>query len=233
MNFKFNFLLVLVSFVFACDVNAQAVNVDTFEKDLKAAKNPQLLDVRTAGEFETGYLQGAMWADWRTKDEFNRRTVALDKDKTVYIYCLSGGRSAAAAKDLRDRGFKDVVEMQGGINAWKQADKPLVVGKKAPQISEDDFQGMLASSKVVLVDFGAEWCAPCRKMNPIIDQIEKDNKGKVSVVRIDAASQDDLVKAKKVEQLPTFVIYNNGKEVWRKSGIVAKAELESELQTVK
>lgn len=207
-----------------------SVNVDTFEKDIFSGSPVQLLDVRTPAEFQSGYIKGAMLANWNEQDEFKRRTDALDKEKPVYIYCLSGGRSAAAAKSLRSAGFKSVVEMEGGINAWKQADKPLIGQEKLPQISEETFQDMLQSSKVVLVDFGAEWCPPCRKMEPIIQDIEKEQGSSMALIKIDGGSQEDLMKSKNIQIMPTFIIYKDGVEVWRKAGLLDKPEIEEALK---
>lgn len=230
MKTIFQFLF-LSFFLFSCATEAQTVDANQFEKDLNTKSNIQLLDVRTPAEFESGHLKNAMFANWLDKKEFARRTEALDKNKPVYIYCLSGGRSAAAAKALRAKGFADVVEMEGGINSWKQANKPLVGQEKVTQISDIEYQGMLQSNKVVLVDFGAPWCPPCRKMEPLIKEIETENKSKMSVIKIDGGSQDGLMKSKEVQEMPTFIIYKNGKEVWRKSGLLDKKEIEEGLKS--
>lgn len=230
MKSIFQFLF-LSFFLFSYAAKAQSVDVNQFGKDLKSVANVQLLDVRTPAEFESGHLKDAMFANWMDKKEFERRTEALDKKKPVYIYCLSGGRSAAAAKALRAKGFSDVVEMEGGINSWKQANLPLVGKEKLPQISDAEYQAMLASNKVVLVDFGAPWCPPCRKMEPLIQEIEKENKSKMTLIKIDGGSQDNLMKSKEIAQMPTFIIYKNGKEVWRKSGLLEKKEIEEGLKS--
>lgn len=228
--FYFFFSFMLLTSCVANGQNTKEVSAEEFQKELSASKDAQLLDVRTAGEFETGYIKNAMWADWLTQEEFQRRTDALDKNKPTYVYCLSGGRSSKAVRNLAERGFTNVIELQGGINAWKQADLPVVIEKKAAQISEKTYQGMLSSKEVVLVDFGAVWCAPCRKMEPVIQEIETENTSKLAVVKIDAGSQDELVKRYKIEQLPTFIIYKNGKEVTRFSGLTDKATLEEVLK---
>src|SRR5688572_30458740 len=62
----------------------------------------QLLDVRREDEFKSGHIEGAFLADWTNKKQFLSRVQYLDKAKPVYIYCLSGGRSAAAATWLAE-----------------------------------------------------------------------------------------------------------------------------------
>lgn len=220
-------------FLFSCQADAQSlVDAQQFEKGLEEHHDAQLLDVRTAQEFNSGHLPGALWADWRDASEFERRIQALDPSKPVYIYCLSGGRSAAAAEALRKKGFKNIVEMEGGINAWKQAGKEVIGKQNVAQISEDTYKGYLASSPVVLVDFGAEWCPPCKKMNPIISEIEQSFQGKMTLINIDGGSQDQLMKSKDIQQMPTFILYKNGQEKWRASGIMSKEDIEKAIKSL-
>jgi rhodanese-related sulfurtransferase len=197
--------------------------VNTFENKI-TKKEVQILDVRTPEEFDLGHLSNAMLANWNEKDEFIRRIAALDKDEPVYIYCLSGKRSAEAANVLRERGFSEVIELQGGINAWKQGDKRLEAESETAQISSNSYKGMLKSSSLVLVDFGAVWCPPCRKMEPILQEIEKENPN-ISLIRIDAGSQSTLMKSNNVLEMPTYILYKDGKEVWRASGLMEKDKI--------
>ncbi len=203
--------------------SAQTVDADTFEKGLH--QHTQLLDVRTPEEFEQGHLKNAMLANWNDKAEFDRRVAAMDKDKPVYIYCLGGGRSTAATKALKEKGFTSVIELKGGINAWRQAEKPEEGTAEVVQISEEAYAGMLQSAKLVLVDFGASWCPPCRKMEPVLTAIEKQYAPEIPLIKIDGGSQKDLMKAHGVQEMPTFVVYKNGKEVWRKAGMMKQQEL--------
>jgi thioredoxin-like negative regulator of GroEL len=79
----------------------------------------------------------------------------------------------------------------------------------------------------VLVDFGAEWCPPCKKMEPVLNALLADASLKFSFVKVDGGNDLEVMKSQKVEALPVFVIYKNGKEVWRKQGVVDQAELKS------
>jgi len=201
--------------------------VDDFEK--KIDSTVQLLDVRRPEEYKAGHLQGAFLADWTDKKEFEERIQYLDKNKPVYVYCLAGSRSAAAAEWLVEKGFTNVVNMQGGINAWKKEGKALEANTNSSQIRDEDYIRLIRSSELVLVDFGAEWCIPCRKMKPVIESFEKEHP-EVTLLKIDAAVEDEIVKKYDVEELPVFVLYKNGKEVWRQVGIVSKKELEKGLK---
>ena len=233
MYMKPYFHLIALFLLTACSNFAQTggeVTAENFEKAI-AKGGIQLLDVRTAGEYRSGHIQGALQADWTDQAQFRDRTQYLDKSRPVYVYCLSGGRSAQAAKMLREQGYKEVVNLQGGINAWKREGRPLEspeAGK--PETSADQYQSLISSAPVVLVDYGAEWCPPCRKMEPVIAAFMKENEGRVRLVKMDGGLETQLMKQHGVEALPTFIVYKNGKETARKQGVMTKEEMAALVQ---
>lgn len=189
----------------------------------------QILDVRTPGEYQSGHIQNALLANWNNKEEFFDRIKYVDKTKPVYIYCLSGGRSSAAAKWMRDNGYKPVYELQGGINAWKNASLPVEGVSNVKQISPGEYQSQIGNNGLVLVDFGATWCPPCKKMEPVITQLQKDMGTKFKLVAIDAGAQTDIMKQLDVVEIPVFILYKNGKEVWRKKGVADLDEFKKQI----
>ncbi|SDE87381.1 Rhodanese-related sulfurtransferase [Chitinophaga filiformis] len=199
--------------------SAQQVDVSVFQQSIQK-KDAQVFDVRTAGEFNTGHLHNALQADYTKKGEFIERVQYLDKEQAIYIYCLSGGRSTAAAKWLRENGFREVIELKGGINAWKQAGLPVEGVADVQQMSVDTFHMAVASGDV-LVDVGAEWCPPCRKMEPVIQAYLKENK-KVRLLKVDGGRDREVMQAVNATSLPTFILYRDGREVWRKQGVSDK-----------
>ena len=88
-------------------------------------KGIQLVDVRRPEEFKEGHIKGATLANWQDQEAFKAQAAKLDKTKPVYVYCLAGVRSAKAAGWLTEQGFTKVVNLEGGIEAWKNAGKPL------------------------------------------------------------------------------------------------------------
>lgn len=111
----------------ACSAAGQdkgTINPDEFEKAIRE-KGVQVLDVRRPDEYKEGHLAGAVNADWHDDKVFQEQAALLDKKKPVYVYCLSGGRSAKATGWLKDNGFATVIGLEGGIKAWKAASKPL------------------------------------------------------------------------------------------------------------
>lgn len=195
-----------------------------------AAPGVQVLDVRTTEEYRSGHIQNSLHADWLDKKQFKERTAYMDKDKPVYIYCLTGARSAAAAQWLRTNGFQRVLELQGGINVWKQNNKPVEGATGEKQITTDEYNALLKSDSVILVDFGAKWCPPCVKMEPVLAELQQDKSISFKLVKIDAGVHTDIQKQLGVEALPVFIIYKNEKEVWRKQGIASKEELIKQLK---
>ncbi|MEM7187510.1 MAG: rhodanese-like domain-containing protein [Bacteroidota bacterium] len=79
----------------------------------------QLVDVRTAEEYEVSHLKNAQNI-CVTSDDFKEKVATLDKQKPVYVYCKKGGRSAEAASILKEMGFTKVYDLQGGITSWQQ-----------------------------------------------------------------------------------------------------------------
>jgi thioredoxin-like negative regulator of GroEL len=76
----------------------------------------------------------------------------------------------------------------------------------------------------VLVDFGAEWCPPCRKMEPIINQFLADQKD-IFFLKIDGGVHTNLMQQLNADGLPTFILLKNGEERWRYKGVLTLDEL--------
>lgn len=225
------FLSLIVCLFFASVVIGQE-NVSTNEAEkLLTNSEVQLLDVRTPEEFQKGYIPNALQANWLDKKEFQRRVESVDKNKPVLVYCATGGRSSQAAKWLTENGFVNVYNLEGGFTRWKQENKAVSAFGDTSQMSLQSYDSLInnAKNKIVLVDFGAEWCAPCRKMKPVLEQLKKDVADEFSLVKIDGGVQTKVMNQLGVQNLPTFIVYKNGKEVWREEGIVELNELKAQV----
>ncbi len=192
-----------------------------------AVKQPgaQILDVRTAGEYQSGHIANALQANWLDPKEFKNRTQYLDKSKIIYIYCQSGGRSASAQAALMEAGFK-VVNLEGGISNWRMQQMPVEGAGNAVQMRVVDFEKLLQSNQYVLVDIGAVWCPPCRKMQPVMDALKQTPPKPFYFLAVDGGQDMDVMKLVKADDLPTFILYKNGVEVWRKVGVAPKEDFE-------
>lgn len=203
-----------------------------YSSKIKELDNEVLLDVRTPGEYESGHLAGARNIDWNGGD-FEQQVAKLDKDKPVMVYCQAGGRSAAAAAKLQSMGFTTVYNMDGGIGLWKQ--EGLEVGHDKPELanmSMQDYEQMVTSDKLVLVDFYTTWCKPCKMMDPHLKAIAKENKD-IDIIKVDAEKNETVSRQLNIGAIPSLMLYKNGKMVWNYVGYISKEELSQKISTFK
>jgi rhodanese-related sulfurtransferase len=125
---KIIYLLIISLSLFACQAQqsgqrVELINPAAFEQKM-AENEGQVIDVRTPKEFNAGHIDSAVNMHVYDKD-FEQRVDKLEKDKPVYVYCKVGGRSAEAVEILKAKGFTEIVELEGGMDAWNEAGKPV------------------------------------------------------------------------------------------------------------
>ena len=94
-----------------------------------------------------------------------------------------------------------------------------------------NFTEIINQDKPVLVDFFATWCGPCQTMAPILKQVKDELGEKVTIIKIDVDKNQALANKFQVRGVPTFVLYKNGKQVWKQAGLVSKRDLITILST--
>lgn len=129
MSIKHKFAVLALSItMFACgeaQQTAEGLPVDVTVEQLNevATNTPEntiIIDVRTPGEVAEGTIKGAATIDYHG-DDFETKVAQLDKDKTYYVYCKAGGRSSSAVDYMLENGFKNVHNVLGGYDDYKDA----------------------------------------------------------------------------------------------------------------
>lgn len=87
------------------------------------------------------------------------------------------------------------------------------------------FTEIINQNRPVLVDFFAEWCGPCKLMSPILKEVKAELNDEVSILKIDVDKNQNLAAKFQVRGVPTFVLFKEGKQVWRQSAMLQKKDL--------
>lgn len=224
------FVIPMFFFFSACNQNKnyKEVNSQQFQ-ELLASDNGILIDVRTESEFNNGHIANAGNLDIYSSG-INQSLLLLPKDQPIYLYCLSGNRSAAAAKILVDNGYKNVYNLQKGMMEWNIQNLPVVIESNAKPDTDntmepEQFAKLVGSDSLVFIDFYAPWCGPCRKMMPMIDSLKMEFHGKVKVVKVNVDASKNLVRELKLTGVPYLSLYNKGEVLFSKNGTVTREEL--------
>ena len=223
-------LLSIVVLISCGETNSQVVQNIKAEKfqEFSALNEGIIIDVRTAAEFNSGHIKDATNIDFYA-DDFESKLKIVRKDVPIYVYCRSGGRSSSAAKKMEKLGFSEVYNLLGGIGSWNSLGFKTIKSKSGkqseqPKFSISEIDEILKKNKTVLIDFSTQWCVPCKKMNPIIEEIQSEN-SEVKVLFIDADVNKELIKKYQIQGVPVFIIFKNGKEAYRNVGVVSKSDL--------
>lgn len=213
----------------------QKLDALDFKTTLETMRDIQLIDVRTREEFASGHLQGSVNYDIYLND-FDSQLASLNKAQPVMVYCKGGGRSAEACEKLEKMGFFRIYDMSGGIMAWEAKGFPTegMQGSIAmpDKYTMEDFNKIISSSTPVMIDFYAPWCAPCKKMEPLLAQLSKEFDSRIKIERINVDDAKNLCKQLKVESLPVITTYKSGQELTRLSGFQDEAKLRALIESM-
>lgn len=98
-----------------------------------------------------------------------------------------------------------------------------------PQLSNSDYETFVKSNKVVVVDFWAEWCGPCKTMEPIIARVNNEMAGSVAFGAVNVDDNESLAMGRAIMSIPTMIVYSGGIEVDRLVGSRSADKLKQEL----
>ncbi|MBN8641589.1 MAG: thioredoxin [Flavobacteriales bacterium] len=87
------------------------------------------------------------------------------------------------------------------------------------------FHDIINSNKPVLIDFYATWCGPCQMLGPILKQVKDSLGDRVSIIKVDVDKNQELAAMQQVRGVPTMMLFQNGQQLWRQSGVLSKEEI--------
>ena len=188
-----------------------------------------MLDVRTLGEYKNGHIENSGQLNYYASD-FRGKLLLLPKNQPVYLYCNTGYRSERAAKFLAANGYSQVYNLEKGIMEWNLKNLPVIVDPDASPDKENmmdlaTYNSLINTDSLVLIDFYAPWCAPCRKMMPMVDSLKTEYHGSMNIVKINADASKKLIKELKIESVPYFALYRNGMQLFSHYGFIGREEL--------
>jgi thioredoxin 1 len=106
-----------------------------------------------------------------------------------------------------------------------------MAGKNVIDLTDDSFTNeVLQSDKPALVDFWAAWCAPCRAIGPVVEQLGESYAGKVKFGKLDIDSNPRVTEQYEVRSIPTLLLFKGGKVLGQITGVVPKAKIEDLLK---
>ena len=87
------------------------------------------------------------------------------------------------------------------------------------------FDKLIQSEKPVLVDFFATWCGPCQMLGPILKEVKESFKDRIAIIKIDVDKNEAIASHYQVKGVPTMILFQNGIQLWRQSGVLSKVEI--------
>lgn len=89
----------------------------------------------------------------------------------------------------------------------------------------NNFDTIIKSDKPVLIDFFATWCGPCKMLGPILKEVKDSLGDRISIIKIDVDKNQRIASQYQVRVVPTMILFQNGKQLWRQSGVLNKEDI--------
>ena len=97
-------------------------------------------------------------------------------------------------------------------------------------INSSEFSGLIQEDKLLVVDFFATWCGPCKKLSPTLDEVSEELGEQVNIVKVDVDESEDLAMDYGIRSVPTVLFFKNGQQVDKFVGALPKSEIVAKIQ---
>lgn len=228
---KLNLLVLLISISGIVEAQTTGnkpnlLSIKEFAAKLNESKNAQILDARSNEEFLQNHIKGAVNLDAKSP-AYQQEINGLSKDRPTFVYSIANGRSSVLSAQLREKGFKQVYELPGGLTNWIGSGYPIIsTTKKGVALSKAQYAELTGSAPLILIDFGSKYCGACKKLVPVLDSLKTKTGFAPKIISIEEYDNPALAHELKINVLPTLVLYQNKKEVWRRSGFSSTSQIE-------
>lgn len=226
---KNQLFVALVLVLSACNLNNNQHVLEPADFKAKVSEaNAQILDIRDEADFKKGHIANAVNISSKSTD-FEAQTASLYSDVPTYIYGNTEAEAMSAAQTLGALEFKKLFVLKGGVSAWTAAGLALEA-EKPRKIYESDtipFEEARKGSKLVMVDFNATWCKPCKMLEPFVHRLHDNRDAEVIVYSIDVDQRRDLAMEYSANSIPLLVFIKNNKILYRSEGYIDEAQLNS------
>jgi thioredoxin 1 len=112
----------------------------------------------------------------------------------------------------------------------QEAESNSTTASASAGLTEASFAEKIKGKPMVIIDYNATWCGPCKQLSPILKDWVKAQNGKVELIEIDVDENQELAKYKKIEAIPYLEMYKNGVKTWSSVGLIGKEELDKFLE---
>ena len=219
-------LLTLVLLLAACKNNtAGKLNLEAFNQ-IASNNNAQIIDLRPHAEFDSGHIVNAA-SFVPNSPELDAYIDMLYKDVPVCVIGGSAEDNTKLIEKLKSKGFKNINELNGGMPAWINAKLPVqkTLPKKIYPNDTISFDDAINGDKLVMVDFNATWCKPCKMMQPSIDRVHDERSSEVIVYSIDVDKFPQYNEKYQIKGIPLVMLFKNGKTLHRSEGYLDESKI--------
>ena len=117
-------------------------------------------------------------------------------------------------------------DLAAGAPSCSACERPVLIDRPMP-VTDADFHKIVAESTLpVLVDFYADWCAPCRMMAPVLDEMARDRKGRLQILKLDTDRFPSVSAGLGIRGIPTLILFKHGKEAGRQVGAAPRTMIQ-------